>query len=82
MIGDDDEWDEDESNENQLAKSIAKDGAYIRASGKCKSNRCNKRAAPHQVYCSRDCSPYGLLIGDGPLGDRKQIYKKRPRRKK
>lgn len=85
-------YDEDENDDNdeeevykeekKLAKSIPKNGSYIRSQGICRRYGCNKPAAKHQVYCSRDHSPFGNLLGEGKPSRNKQIYKKRPKKKK
>ena len=71
-----------EEKNKREARSVPNNGSYIRKAGKCRRHYCDKPAAPHQVYCSRDCSPFGNLQGDGPLSDAKQVYKARKKKKK
>lgn len=75
------EDDDEEEKTEEIAKSVSAGDKYIRTPGRCRRYGCNKMAAPHQVYCSRDHAPCGNLAGDSAVNDGKQVYKTRKRKR-
>lgn len=82
FIYDDDYEDNDDDEIQEKAKSVPGNNTYKRMPGTCKRPDCKLPAAPHQVYCSREHSPYGTIFDKGVSNAKKQIYKNRPKKRK